>query len=181
MFHFQIAMSLSTIADAKNATERLYGVFEAELLEDTHTVDFDLDVAIEIKDASFTWDAPPPEEESRKKKKPGLPSRKAKSFKSAPASSHGHGSGEDAKAAEDRIFKVVDVNMTIARGKLVAIVGNVGSGKTSLLQGIIGEMRQTAGSVTFGGTVGYCPQSAWIQVCLNVFLSRQLTDARACV
>ena len=42
--------------------------------------------------------------------------------------------------------------------------GSVGSGKTSLLQGLIGEMRKTSGSITFGGSVGYCPQSAWIQV-----------------
>ena len=54
--------------------------------------------------------------------------------------------------------------MEIPRGMLVAIVGHVGSGKTSLLQGLIGEMRKTSGSITFGGSVGYCPQIAWIQV-----------------
>ena len=54
--------------------------------------------------------------------------------------------------------------MEIPRGVLVAIVGHVGSGKTSLLQGLIGEMRKTSGSITFGGSVGYCPQIAWIQV-----------------
>lgn len=41
--------------------------------------------------------------------------------------------------------------------------GPVGSGKSSLLQGMIGEMRRTAGTVRFKGTVAYCPQSAWIQ------------------
>ena len=69
-----------------------------------------------------------------------------------------------AKVAEDRIFKVQNVDLAIPRGKLVAIVGPVGSGKTSLLQGIIGEMRKTSGTITFGGSVGYCAQSAWIQV-----------------
>ena len=54
--------------------------------------------------------------------------------------------------------------MEIPRGMLVAIVGHVGSGKTSLLQGLIGEMRKTSGTITFGGSVGYCPQIAWIQV-----------------
>jgi hypothetical protein len=34
-----------------------------------------------------------------------------------------------------------------------------------LLQGIIGEMRKTSGTVKFGGSVGYCGQSAWVQVC----------------
>ena len=170
-------MSLSTIADASNAISRLYGVFEAELLEDTHIVDHDLEAAIEVKGASFTWDAPPPEEEDKKKKKrlghSGRDKRanKAKAL-SAPPSSHGHGA-EDAKPTEDRIFKVTDVTMSIPRGALVAIVGPVGSGKTSLLQGIIGEMRQTSGSVTFGGSVGYCSQSAWIQVRSHYYSSRR--------
>jgi len=56
--------------------------------------------------------------------------------------------------------------MEIPRGTLVVVVGPVtpvGSGKTSLLQGLIGEMRKTSGSITFGGSVGYCPQTAWIQ------------------
>lgn len=53
--------------------------------------------------------------------------------------------------------------MEISRGQLVAIVGAAGVGKTSLLQGLTGEMRRTAGTVEFGGTVSYCAQSAWIQ------------------
>ena len=65
---------------------------------------------------------------------------------------------------EDRVFQLRDISMEIPRGMLVAVVGPVGSGKTSLLQGLIGEMRKTSGSITFGGSVGYCPQSAWIQV-----------------
>ncbi|KAF5342067.1 hypothetical protein D9611_001575 [Ephemerocybe angulata] len=159
-----LPMSLSTIADAHNAIGRLYGVFEAELLEDTHIVDHDLDVAIDVKGASFTWDAPPPEDEGHKKKK-HRHGKKPKQL-SAPSSSHDHGPTPqevEAKNAEDRIFKITDVSMSIPRGSLVAIVGPVGSGKTSLLQGIIGEMRQTGGTVTFGGNVGFCPQSAWIQ------------------
>ncbi|KAH8982831.1 P-loop containing nucleoside triphosphate hydrolase protein [Lactarius akahatsu] len=39
----------------------------------------------------------------------------------------------------------------------------VESGKTSLLQGLIGDMRRSEGSVRVGGSVAYCPQSAWIQ------------------
>ena len=49
------------------------------------------------------------------------------------------------------------------RRLITIIVGPVGSGKSSLLQGMIGEMRRTAGTVRFKGSVAYCPQSAWIQ------------------
>ena len=35
--------------------------------------------------------------------------------------------------------------------------------KSSLLLGLIGEMRKVKGTVKFGGRVSYCSQSAWIQ------------------
>ncbi|KAI9596789.1 P-loop containing nucleoside triphosphate hydrolase protein [Syncephalis fuscata] len=55
------------------------------------------------------------------------------------------------------------VNVDIPHGSLVAIVGSVGSGKSSLLNALVGEMKRVEGEVIFGGSVGYCPQTAWIQ------------------
>lgn len=37
------------------------------------------------------------------------------------------------------------------------------AGKSSLLAGILGEMKRTAGQVQISGSVGFCPQQAWIQ------------------
>jgi ABC-type polysaccharide/polyol phosphate transport system ATPase subunit len=62
------------------------------------------------------------------------------------------------------LFKLKQIDVKIPRGQLVAIVGAVGSGKTSLLQGLTGDMRKTEGFVRFGGSLAYCSQSAWIQV-----------------
>lgn len=146
-----IAVSFSTITDASNAAARLTKVFEAEVFEDTMIIDEEIKHALVVENASFSWDAPPPEELSKKKGKGGKKSKKP----TPPVDSE--------KAKESDVFKVEDIDMTIPRGQLVAIVGAVGAGKTSLLQGIIGEMRRTKGSVKFGGSVGYCPQSAWIQ------------------
>ncbi|KAG6861355.1 hypothetical protein C0995_001088 [Termitomyces sp. Mi166 len=160
-----LPVSFSAIADAANAASRLYGVFEAELLTETLSVDPTLDVAVEVTDASFSWDAPPPEEETNSKQKRSY-GVTAKSSTKGAESKKGKTMVENlekAKTDEDKVFKIKDLNMHIPRGQLVAIVGAVGSGKTSLLQGVIGEMRKTGGSVKFGGTVGYCPQSPWIQ------------------
>lgn len=61
-------------------------------------------------------------------------------------------------------FCLSDIRLDVPRGSLTAIVGPVGSGKSSLLQALIGEMKQTGGvPARFGGSIGYCPQSAWIQ------------------
>jgi ABC-type multidrug transport system fused ATPase/permease subunit len=61
------------------------------------------------------------------------------------------------------VFTLKDVNLEIPKGKLVAIVGSVGSGKSTLLNALIGETKQTGGSVSFSGSVGYAAQQAWIQ------------------
>jgi ABC-type glutathione transport system ATPase component len=176
----QTAISLSAIADATNAAGRLSDVFEAELLENTHTIDEDLPVAIEVKGATFTWDTPPPDELKDKTKKQQHQSRFSSQFHSskhnakveATAISANESLNEKARLQaeeEERIFQIKDISMEIPRGMLVAIVGPVGSGKTSLLQGLIGEMRKTSGNIIFGGSVGYCPQSAWIQVGAGFF------------
>uniref|UniRef100_A0A8C1PKV4 ABC-type glutathione-S-conjugate transporter n=1 Tax=Cyprinus carpio TaxID=7962 RepID=A0A8C1PKV4_CYPCA len=49
------------------------------------------------------------------------------------------------------------------RGSLVAVVGHVGSGKSSLLSAMLGEMEKKSGHVTVSGSVAYVPQQAWIQ------------------
>ena len=71
---------------------------------------------------------------------------------------------EPKEVKEETLFKLKHIDSKVPRGQLLAIVGAVGSGKTSLLQGLIGDMRKTEGSVRFGGSLGYCSQSAWIQV-----------------
>uniref|UniRef100_A0A8P4G022 ABC-type glutathione-S-conjugate transporter n=1 Tax=Dicentrarchus labrax TaxID=13489 RepID=A0A8P4G022_DICLA len=55
------------------------------------------------------------------------------------------------------------INMKVKTGLLVAVVGNVGSGKSSLLSAMLGEMERRSGFVSIKGSVAYIPQQAWIQ------------------
>jgi ABC-type transport system involved in cytochrome bd biosynthesis fused ATPase/permease subunit len=148
-------MSFSSIADARNAIHRLQECFTAELISESYQRDPDLPYAVEINNASFTWDGPPPEEgkDGKEKKKHRRRSKQVPVSESAPI-----------EVKEEALFKLKDIDIKIQRGQFVAIVGAVGSGKTSLLQGLIGDMRKTEGSVRFGGSVAYSSQSAWIQV-----------------
>uniref|UniRef100_A0A3B6DMQ7 ABC transporter C family member 13 n=1 Tax=Triticum aestivum TaxID=4565 RepID=A0A3B6DMQ7_WHEAT len=57
---------------------------------------------------------------------------------------------------------ITDVNLKVKRGKKVAICGVVGSGKSSLLSCILGEMPKLAGTVRVSGSRAYVPQTAWI-------------------
>ncbi|KAB5591062.1 Oligomycin resistance ATP-dependent permease YOR1 [Ceratobasidium theobromae] len=72
-------------------------------------------------------------------------------------------------------FRLVDVDLQIPRGSFVGIAGKIGSGKSSLLQAMTGEMRRTAGNVILGGTTAYAPQQAWIQ---NLTLRENVTFGR---
>ncbi|KAM3143254.1 hypothetical protein pb186bvf_004586 [Paramecium bursaria] len=60
-----------------------------------------------------------------------------------------------------------NINITIERGSFVAIVGDVGSGKSSLIQSILGEMIYDESSqkphIGIGGSIAYVSQTAWIQ------------------
>ncbi|KAH7366157.1 hypothetical protein KP509_18G065700 [Ceratopteris richardii] len=56
-----------------------------------------------------------------------------------------------------------DINLNIRRGSLVTIVGTVGSGKSSLLAALLGEMVKISGFAQTAGTMAYVSQSAWIQ------------------
>ncbi|KAH7334391.1 ABC transporter [Rhizoctonia solani] len=170
-------VALSSLADAWNATSRLEGVFVAEVLTQTRLIDTSIPVALEVKDAEFSWDGAPPDDVSSKGKgKKG----KAKSSKSAAGTAEKSAAAGD-EPAKELIFKLRDINLSLPRGQLCAIVGPVGSGKSSLLQGLIGEMRRENGSVTFGGSVGYCPQTAWIQSATvrdNITFGREFDEAR---
>ncbi|RUS35015.1 ABC transporter type 1, transmembrane domain-containing protein [Jimgerdemannia flammicorona] len=55
-----------------------------------------------------------------------------------------------------------DVNLSIARGSLTAVIGRVGSGKTSLISAAIGDMYKQGGTIEIRGSVAYVPQQAWI-------------------
>ncbi|CAL9765942.1 unnamed protein product [Musa acuminata subsp. burmannicoides] len=55
------------------------------------------------------------------------------------------------------------IDVRIRRGALAAVVGTVGSGKSSFLSCIIGEMRKISGEVKVCGSTAYVAQTAWIQ------------------
>ncbi|KAI5074572.1 hypothetical protein GOP47_0010533 [Adiantum capillus-veneris] len=56
-----------------------------------------------------------------------------------------------------------DINLNIGQGSLVTIVGTVGSGKSSLLAALLGEMVKVSGMAKIAGSVAYVSQTAWIQ------------------
>nr|QWN59132.1 ATP-binding cassette C transporter [Rehmannia glutinosa] len=62
---------------------------------------------------------------------------------------------------EDAVVK--SLNFEIRKGELAAVVGTVGSGKSSLLAAILGEMNKLSGKIRVCGSTAYVAQTSWIQ------------------
>lgn len=54
-----------------------------------------------------------------------------------------------------------NVNVSLPKGKLIGIVGPVGSGKTSLLHAFLHELPLQSGSIKINGTISYASQEPW--------------------
>ncbi|XP_039765461.1 multidrug resistance-associated protein 4-like isoform X1 [Pararge aegeria] len=57
---------------------------------------------------------------------------------------------------------LTDMSLTIKPGKLIAVIGPVGAGKSSLLHVLLKELPLQSGSVHIGGTVSYASQEPWL-------------------
>ncbi|KAJ3101164.1 hypothetical protein HDU97_001630 [Phlyctochytrium planicorne] len=164
-----IPIMATELTDAKVALDRLNAIMTADELDSPPKfLPSGEPNAIEVDDAEFKWevdgklmedDAVAPKEEKKVLGKDGLVKIEIEDEADAGRTTS---SSDDSSETMDR-FTLQGINVSVPRGSLVAVVGVVGSGKSSLLNGLVGEMKRTKGSVTFSGTVGYCPQTAWIQ------------------
>ncbi|KAK7990013.1 X-Pro dipeptidyl-peptidase C-terminal non-catalytic domain-containing protein [Apiospora arundinis] len=124
------------IADAWSAFKRLEELFDADDFKDYVKLQENEKSAVEVKHATFSWGA-------------GVPT-------------------DDESTASDHSgvmdFALEKVNLSVHHGELLAVVGAVGSGKTSLLSAIAGEMHKHRGEVNLGvPSRAFCPQQAWIR------------------
>ncbi|KAH9589496.1 Multidrug resistance-associated protein 1, variant 2 [Schistosoma haematobium] len=57
---------------------------------------------------------------------------------------------------------LTNISIQFPEGQLTTIMGSVGSGKSSLLHALLGDMENFNGRVNVKGTVAYVPQQPWI-------------------
>ena len=74
---------------------------------------------------------------------------------------------ESQKGTKDqKIYALKNINFTVKEGEFVCIIGEVGSGKSSLIQALLNNMIQInkdESNVIVNGSISYVPQEAWIQ------------------
>ncbi|KAG0264019.1 hypothetical protein BG011_007579 [Mortierella polycephala] len=119
---------------------------------------------VEIKDAVFAWETEGPEVETEKeeKQREKMEAKKQKQLEKEALKAGKPIPEKDAPIEKNYGPTLTNINLTIERGALTAVVGRVGQGKTSLLNAIIGDMYKRQGTVKVYGRLAYVAQQAWI-------------------
>ncbi|OAQ32248.1 P-loop containing nucleoside triphosphate hydrolase protein [Linnemannia elongata AG-77] len=171
----------SDALDGYVSTKRIQKFLLTEDLQPLPPIDNSHDNALSIKDADFYWDQfPSTTVAAALSAEQGATSvvLESTSPSTAPSSSR-NSITEESEAGERQPLLSAsntpqesapkikpflrDINLQVPRGSLVAVVGPVGSGKSSLLQAMVGNMMKSQGEVIRGATISYASQMPWIQ------------------
>jgi ATP-binding cassette subfamily C (CFTR/MRP) protein 1 len=178
-----LPMVIGQVTDAWSSVYRIQEYLMSEEQDETGTFDMEAPDAVHMDNADFTWERtvtqdpdrpnqnPKKQTEDEKKiekkaQKQALKDQKAAAAAKKPdGPSSGDTTPDDASTVAEAAepFKLHNMNFTIGRDELVAVIGSVGSGKSSLLAALAGDMRRTRGETTLGANRAFCPQYAWIQ------------------
>ncbi|KAJ3280632.1 Multidrug resistance-associated protein 7 [Rhizoclosmatium sp. JEL0117] len=150
---------ISELAQAFASYKRIYAFLIAEEANESEspvflTADTSNEAALILENTSFSWES-------------SLTGSPAQSDNAQPeiVKNEKESEMEMVEVIEEidtDTFRLSNLNLTIKKGSLVAVVGATGSGKSSLLSAITSGMRKTGGKATVYGSIGYCPQEPWI-------------------
>ncbi|XP_012251875.1 probable multidrug resistance-associated protein lethal(2)03659 [Athalia rosae] len=87
----------------------------------------------------------------------------------------------DLDSMDNKSNTLSNLNIEIKRGQLTAVIGHVGSGKTSLHHIILRELPLVHGSVEVNGKVAYASQEPWLfasSIRQNILFGRPMDKAR---
>lgn len=181
-----LPMVIGQVVDANASLNRIEDFLNAEDQHDEASWDAEAKHAISVKSADFTWERTPTQDseqvlgkgpKGQKQLKQEKKDAKAKDKENKKEEKRRSklvekGTAEELPSsvssstladADEKPFSINGIDLSIGRNELVAIIGGVGSGKSSLLGALAGDMRRTNGDVTFAGSRAFCPQYAWIQ------------------
>ncbi|KAF7856926.1 hypothetical protein EAF04_009686 [Stromatinia cepivora] len=178
-----LPMVIGQVIDAWSSTHRIQEYLLSEEQEDDAKPDHELEGAIALQGADFTWErtatqdsdksGPPGKKQTKAEIKVGKDAKnqEARDEKAAIAPQSNSSQNNEGTPLDDAStiieerepFNLQNMTFTIGRNELVAVIGGVGSGKSSLLAALAGDMRKTKGEMIMGADRAFCPQYAWIQ------------------
>ncbi|CAK9805268.1 Probable multidrug resistance-associated protein lethal(2)03659 [Anthophora plagiata] len=82
---------------------------------------------------------------------------------------------------ESRDYTLQNVDLTVQAGSFIAIIGQIGSGKSSLLQAILRELPLQEGTLETSGQISFADQRPWIfasSIKQNILFGQPLNESR---
>lgn len=186
----ELPMVITALSDVQIAILRITKILTAEEQDHGLIIDSTLEFAVKaVGDFAYETAIPPDQLASGPgpgdKKANKEAKKKAKAERKAMKTVNlvdGSTSAEEKDETEMKPFTLTDINLQIKRGSFVCIFGRIGSGKTALLEGLLGEMRQTRGlPVRFNGLISLVTQTPWIQSASlkdNILFGQPMDSAR---
>ena len=159
-----LPLVISQTTDAWASLGRMQEFLKAEEQEDAFNWDMEAKQALSMDHADFTWERTVTQDNPNAKLTPLKGQQKSKQSNIAKQEQSENDDKDDSSdVTQFEPFKLQDMNFSIGRNELIAVIGSVGSGKSSLLAALAGDMRKTSGSVSMSANRAFCPQYAWIQ------------------
>lgn len=185
-----LPFGIRSLAEGRIALKRLRSLMVMEELQPFVERPADPQVSLSISGATFAWDkvhsyevkeqngegAEKAGQDGLKLLEEGRDNTTKKGSKQG--GPRGRGPVEVRTTLESTLF---DIDLTVNKKTLIGVCGSVGSGKSSLLQALLGQMRIQKGNVTIGGSIAYVAQQAWIMnatVKENILLGKPYNDSR---
>lgn len=165
-----LPMVIGQVIDAWASLGRIQDFLIAEEQHDDFIWDMEGKNAVTVQHADFTWERTVTQDSEKlspqtlnKKQIKESKFNEEKRSKVNKAASANSGDDSASKLQEAEPFMLRDIDFSIGRNELIAVIGGVGSGKSSVLAALAGDMRRNDGKVTMGASRAFCPQYAWIQ------------------
>ncbi|XP_058296936.1 LOW QUALITY PROTEIN: ATP-binding cassette sub-family C member 12 [Hylobates moloch] len=164
---FSIAIlpfSVKAMAEANVSLRRMKKILIDKSPPSYITQPEDPDTVLLLANATLTWER----EASRKSDPEKLQNQKRHLFNRQRSEVYSEWSppGKGATGPEEQSGSLKSVlhsiSFVVRKGKILGICGNVGSGKSSLLAALLGQMQLQKGVVAVSGTLAYVSQQAWI-------------------
>ncbi|XP_060041591.1 ATP-binding cassette sub-family C member 12 isoform X1 [Erinaceus europaeus] len=163
---FSIAIlpfSVKAMAEANVSLRRMKKILINKSPPSYITQPEDPDTVLLLANATLTWE----QESTRRASLKNMQNQKKHLFKKPRLEAYSvDPSAPGVTGPEEQIDSpksiLHNISFSVRKGKVLGICGNVGSGKSSLIAALLGQMQLQQGIVAVSGTLAYVSQQAWI-------------------
>ncbi|KAF6287414.1 ATP binding cassette subfamily C member 12 [Rhinolophus ferrumequinum] len=159
---FSIAIlpfSVKAMSEVNVSLRRMKKILIAKSPPSYITQPEDPDTVLLLANATLTWEQEAGTKSNLKKVENEQKQQRLEAYRLSPSAQEVTGPEQHGGSCKPVLQ---NISFAVRKGKILGICGNVGSGKSSLIAALLGQMRLQHGVVAVGGTLACVSQQAWI-------------------